>query len=168
MADTNPFNNIFDNENLQPDNEARFGDPTYKGEKLLTKYGVRGADPDRHTDTLCCAVFAAYVVGMLVVHFLTKTESDFSKATKLLESEGHRCGKDKGFEDYPFLLIFKFNPPFKSVCVKTCPNFDYNQMRYNSTGNATAYIRPVYFLNFTDAVELRKLLVPSECYHFAI
>ena len=95
------------------------------------------------------------MVAIGVVNF-----KDFKtdKLSSPLDSEGNICGKDKDFEEYPYLFIYKFDEPYKSVCVKECPKFDYNQMRYNSNGKNKTKIDPVYFEDFLDAVESSNLI----------
>jgi hypothetical protein len=58
---------------------------------------------------------------------------------KLYDSSKNDCGVGEA-KDFPFLYMQTFKAPYKSVCVKECPHFDYNQIKYNSTGHLN---RPV-------------------------
>ena len=111
------------------------------------------------TDIICCAIFLLYIGGMVGVFFYKYKDFKLDLLKAPLDSEANTCGKDKGFEDYPYLFLFTFTEPYRSVCVKECPKFDYAQMRYNSTGknSTTKGIKPVYFEDFEDAVRDSKI-----------
>lgn len=95
---------------------------------------------------------------MIAIVVLNLANSDISSMREISDSEGNVCGQDSGYEDYKNLVMFNFDAPYRSVCVKECPKFDYNQIKYNSDGTNSSVIEPVYFENFTKAVEYGKNL----------
>lgn len=144
-----------DERKLPIDKSSRFRDKTYYGEKFPKPYGVAGPLKfERFTDIFCLLLFALYVLALIIVGVLAASNGKIDSLTQPLDSEGKRCGLDSQYERFPKLLIFKFDSPYRSVCVDECPNFDYNQMKYNSTGRSTEnYIQPVYFDNLTTTIE---------------
>lgn len=138
-------------------NEEKFQDEAYQGKPFPVQYGSRGPkDSDQCTDIICLVFFLLYVIGMIAIVIVLRPTAHIDEMRNVMDSEGNHCGKDAGFEDYPNLMFFKFTPKFRSVCVKACPKFDYNQIKFNSTGTATDYIQPVYFSNFSAAVKASK------------
>ena len=71
---------------------------------------------------------------MLASTFYVFWKSESRNMYKMLDSSGNDCGEGEA-EDFPFLLMQSVKSPYKSVCVKKCPQFDYNEMKYNSTGD---------------------------------
>lgn len=123
---------------------------------------TQGPIPNRKmTDLFFTLIFCSYVVLMCGVAALSFKDFKTNLLSKPLDSEGNVCGVDPGFEDFPYLFMLKFTEPYKSVCVKNCPVFDYAQMRYNSTGTYSKPITPVYFTNFTKAVESGTVFLNS-------
>lgn len=108
---------------------------------------------NKFTDVFCCIFFLGYVAGMIAIVVLNLANSNIGSMREISDSEGNICGSDSGFEDYPNLMMFNFAAPYRSVCVKECPKFDYNQIKYNADGTNSSVIEPVYFENFTKAVE---------------
>ena len=105
------------------------------------------------TDLLCCACFALFVLGFVVVGVIFGIKGDSLNYDQLLDSEGRACGVESSVRDYKYLYMIKFSKNYRSVCVKECPVFDYNQIKYNSTGTNTTYIRPVYFENLSAVID---------------
>lgn len=142
---------------IESPDEKKFQDEGYKGVPLPIEFGSRGPkDDERCTDVVCLSLFLAYIAGMVLIVILMRSSSNIEAMRDVMDSEGNRCGKDQGYEQFPKLLFFKFTPNFRSVCVQACPKFDYNQIRFNSTGTATEYIQPVYFSNFSAAVKAKR------------
>lgn len=106
--------------------------PEFWGEKLPVK--VR-----KVTDCFCLVVFLVVVALMFISTVIILTNTNPQDLYKLYDSSGNDCGVGDT-ADYPLLYMQSFRSPYKSVCVKECPKFDYNQMKYNSTG---ALNRPV-------------------------
>lgn len=146
-----------DDRKLPIDKMSRFRDKAYLGEKFPKPYGVIGPlKNDRFTDLFCAFIFALYVLALIIVGVMACANGNIDSLNHPLDSEGKRCGIDSEYERYPKLLMFKFDNPYKSVCVDECPIFDYNQMKYNSSGDASNYIQPVYYDNLSVTVETCK------------
>ena len=60
---------------------------------------------------------------------------------------------DQSVRDFKYLYMIKFSKNYRSICVRECPIFDYNQIKYNSTGLNSTYIRPVYFENLSAVID---------------
>lgn len=88
----------------------------------------------RKTDCFCLILFLAVCIAMIVTTVYILSNSDSQHMFKLYDSEGTDCGIGEA-QDYPLLYMQNFRRPYKSVCVKECPKFDYNQMKYNSDGS---------------------------------
>ena len=142
---------------LKPDDATKYNDEGYEGERFSKAYGVRGpARDDRFTDAACCVIFLIFLFFLILITLLNLANSKVHTLNEVMDSSGKRCGLDRGYEAYGHLLMFTFKSPYKSVCVKECPRFDYNQIKYNSTGTNSTYIKPVYHENFSIAVETGK------------
>jgi len=61
--------------------------------------------------------------------------------TKIYDSSGNACGFGKT-TDYPILFLQTFSKPYKSVCVKKCPKFDYNAIKFNKDPNENPETSP--------------------------
>lgn len=126
----------------------------YKGKPFPGQYGKRGPrDSDSCTDILCIFVFLFYIGIMITLVINLRSSAHIEDLRELMDSEGNKCGVSKGFEEYKSLYFFKFSAPYKSTCVKECPKFDYNQIKFNSTGTAQRPITPLYFSNFSSFVK---------------
>ena len=88
----------------------------------------------RWTDCLCLVLFLIVCFTMIGTTVHIFMNSDPEQMFKLYDSSGSDCGIGDA-KDYPLLYMQKFRRPYKSVCVKECPKFDYNQMKYNSDGS---------------------------------
>jgi hypothetical protein len=84
------------------------------------------------TDLGCLICFGLVVFFMIMTTFIIFWRTDHHDLYKLYDSSGNDCGVG-GAKDYPYLFMQTLQAPYKSVCVKECPVFDYNQIRYNST-----------------------------------
>jgi len=87
----------------------------------------------RWTDCLCLLLFLAVCFTMIGTTVFILMRSDPEQMFKLYDSSGTDCGIGDA-KEYPLLYMQNFRRPYKSVCVKECPRFDYNQMRYNADG----------------------------------
>jgi hypothetical protein len=63
-------------------------------------------------------------------------KSDPKGLNKVYDSSGNICGQGAA-QEYPILFLQTFTAPYVSVCIKECPVFDYNQIKYNSNGVST-------------------------------
>ena len=91
------------------------------------------------TDLGCLICFLIVVFMMCITTVFIFWRSDPHNMYKMYDSSGNDCGEGEA-KDHPFLLMQTFEAPYKSVCVSKCPHFDYNQIKYNSTGSLN---RPV-------------------------
>lgn len=97
---------------------------------LKWKDGPVPNEDRRVTDKFCCLIFVVFMIFLGVTTVWAFKNSDKDDIYKIYDSEGNACGRDK-LRDYPYLYIQNFEEPFKSVCIKECPNFDYNAIKYN-------------------------------------
>ena len=86
------------------------------------------------TDFCCLLTLLIFLIFMLTTTFYIFWKSDSRSMYELLDSSGNNCGEGAA-KDFPLLYMQSFSAPFRSVCVKECPKFDYNQIKYNSTGS---------------------------------
>ena len=86
------------------------------------------------TDCCCLIIFLLVCLAMIGTTIFIFLRSDHQQMFKLYDSSGNDCGVGDA-KDYPYLYMQNFKSPYKSVCVKECPQFDYNQIRYNADGS---------------------------------
>lgn len=124
------------------------------GERVPVSFANGPRKERRCTDICCCLLFIILLGGMMTAVFFYSSKSHIKDLRNPRDSAGNQCGVTEGFEEYPMLFMTKVTEPFRSICVKECPKFDYNQIRYNSSGdNFTGPIQPVYAANFSQAVK---------------
>lgn len=103
------------------------------------------------TDKCCCLIFIAFMlflIGSAIwVGFIANTKN----LNKIYDSEGNVCGQGNAAA-YPYLYFQTFSKPFKTVCVKSCPKFDYNAIKYNvawGQAGAAPYPGPLDYPQFS-------------------
>lgn len=102
----------------------------------------------RHwTDIVCYAIFVATLLFMIATAIWAGAKSDHEGVFKLYDSSGNICGQGAA-ANYPLLFLQTFESPYRSVCVSACPQFDYNQIAYNATANATSDLSAMYYQEF--------------------
>lgn len=102
----------------------------------------------RHcTDTVCYAIFVATLLFMIATAIWAGAKSDRDGVYKLYDSSGNICGQGVAAA-HPLLFLQTFEAPYRSMCVSACPQFDYNQIANNATGNASAAITPLFYREF--------------------
>ena len=101
---------------------------------------------------ICLLACVGFLVLFIIFAFTYGFWNNYRLLTKPMDSDARICGQDEAVKNFPFLYIFKFEKNYRSVCVSSCLKFDYNQIKYNSTGAATDYIRPLYYENYTTIV----------------
>lgn len=99
------------------------------------------------TDPICYAILIATLIFMIATAIWAGAKSDRYGMYKLYDSSGNVCGQGAA-ENYPILFLQTFQAPFKSVCVSACPQFDYNQITYNSTGTNATSMSALYYQEF--------------------
>ena len=90
--------------------------------------GPMAEDQRSCTDILCSLIFIAYFVGMGYIGYWAFTKGDMERLTAPVDDDGHFCGVDEGYEDYPFVywpdLTDKISILSNYVCVKECPQYE--------------------------------------------
>lgn len=128
-------------------------DNKFLGQQIPSRLSHGPVRSRRMTDLVCCIIFALFFAGWLAIGiYYTFTSDRLDSLNDMLDSEGNYCGVDAKVKDYPFLFMVKFDANYRSVCVKECPKFDYNQIKYNSTGSNTTIIQPLYYEDLASAV----------------
>lgn len=88
----------------------------------------------RHTtDKICLVIFLSYLLLMIGTMIFALVKSNHGDITKIYDSSGNPCGYENA-KDYHLLYLQTFSRPFKSICLKACPEFDYNEIKYKMTG----------------------------------
>ncbi len=101
----------------------------------------------RFTDCCCLIVFLIYLGCMVAVGVSAFKNSSHEDITKLYDSSGNVCGKGDA-KDFKYLFMQTFQSPYKSTCVKKCPKFDYNEIKYGSPLPEDQ--KSLYFKDFRD------------------
>ncbi|EDO44245.1 predicted protein [Nematostella vectensis] len=106
------------------------------GKKRSHDPEFKGPIEDRScTDIICCLIFVAYIVGMVVVGIVAFAEGDINRLLLPTDSQGKVCGKDPAYLDKKYLVFFDItkcipkgipslsNPKCYTpqVCVSKCP-----------------------------------------------
>lgn len=132
-------------------------DEKFMGKTVPSKLLTGPNEQKKCTDLLCCLIFVLLVGGIGFATFVHYPNSKIGLMTTPRDSVGNVCGVTAEVKDYPHLYMIKLSSPYRSVCVKSCPSFDYNQIRYNSTGTNSSAAPPVVsFEDFSDAVKLHN------------
>ena len=108
------------------DTRRSLADPTYKGEDYMIDPEIEKGplSKRRCTDLLCLVIFLGCVgfAGYVGVYAIENGDPKAIMAT--MDADGHFCGRDPGYEDYPYLFYadieFSLWLPW-AVCVKECP-----------------------------------------------
>lgn len=140
-------------EDICCDNEVSNLDEGYTGKKVPASFSGGPRESKKCTDLLCCFIFVCFVGGIVTAAFLQFPNSKIGIMLTPRDSDGNICGVSQKTKDFPYLYMIKFSSAYRSVCVKECLKFDYNQMRYNSTGTNTTSIPPVTYETFSSAVK---------------
>lgn len=111
---------------------------------------VRNKDR-RCTDAWCYVLFVLVLLAMIGTAIWAFVVSDPRGIAKVYDSSGNICGQGAA-ANYPLLYLQTFEKPFLSVCVDACPSFDYNQIKYNSTGVSSYNGTEIPDLDFNDFI----------------
>lgn len=87
----------------------------------------------RVTDKCCLLLFLLTLASMIGTTIYVLNNTDPNAISRVYDSSGNSCGNDNA-KDFPYLYLMSFKAPYKSVCVASCPTFDYNQIKYNADG----------------------------------
>ena len=132
------------------DDRRSIDDYDFLGDRLPERISHGPVRSRRWTDIICLVIFCIHFIGLIVLLVIFILSNNISSMSLPLDSDSRICGKD--IVGYPYLYMFKFSAPYRSVCVKDCLKFDYNQIKYNSTGTNTTSIQPLYFENYSSVV----------------
>ena len=139
---------------IEFDQRLSIDNDDYLGQKMPPRLANGPVRDRKMTNLLCCILFALFIIGWLAVGiFYSFKGGKLEGINEIMDSEGNYCGKDANVRDYPNLFIVKFTANYRSVCVKSCPKFDYNQIKYNSTGTNNTSIEPLYYEQLSDFVK---------------
>lgn len=127
-------------------------DDDFLGDRMPERLGNGPVEHRRRTDMLCMVICCVFFLAFIVLTFVYSFINKYDILLHPLDSDARTCGLDSVVKDYPYLYIFKFEKNYRSVCVKSCLRFDYNQVKYNADGTNTTGSRPLYFENFTKVV----------------
>lgn len=129
-------------------------DDKYLGQQVPKRLSNGPVRSRRATDIICCIIFALFLVAWIALGvYYTLQPNKMTSMTEILDSEGNYCGIDAKVKDYPYLYMIKFDADYRSVCVKQCLKFDYNQIKYNSDGTNTSTITPLYYEDLPAAAK---------------
>lgn len=127
-------------------------DDPFTGDRLPERLGNGPVQRKRMTDKICTVVCLAFLLLFIVLAIFYGVWNNYALITKPMDSDARICGEDDPVKDYKYLMLFKFERNYRSVCVKKCPIFDYNQIKYNPNGTNLTYIQPLFYENYTKVV----------------
>lgn len=111
---------------------------------------VRNKDR-RCTDAWCYVLFVLVLLAMIGTAIWALVASDPRGIAKVYDSSGNICGKGAA-ANHPLLYLQTFEKPYRSVCVAECPSFDYNQIKYNSSGVSSYTGGVIPEMGFTEFI----------------
>ena len=129
----------------------------YLGDRMPERLGRGPVEKRRLTDVICLAACCFFFLLFIILTFVYSFTNKYKLLNNPLDSDARVCGVDQEVKDYPYLYIFKFEKNYRSVCVKECLKFDYNQIKNNANGTKTEFIQPLYFENYTKEVKTSRL-----------
>lgn len=128
-------------------------DDDYAGEKMPRRLSLGPVQSRGMTDIICCLIFLAALIFFFTVGIIYSVKGTKGSVTNVMDSSGNLCGIDANVKNYPYLYMYKFEANYRSVCVKECPKFDYNQIKYNANGKNSSSTKPLYFEDYTSVVK---------------
>lgn len=138
---------------VQFEGRLSINDDKYMGAEIPRRLANGPVQNRRLTDIFCCIIFTLAFLAFVIIGIIFGAKGDGLNYDQLLDSEGQSCGVDPVVKDFPYLYMIKFSKNYRSVCVKECLKFDYNQIKYNSSGLNTTYIQPVYYENLSAVID---------------
>lgn len=124
----------------------------FLGDRLPDRLGNGPVETRKSTDSICLIIYCLFFLLLVILSIVFLFGTNNKMLYKPMDSESRVCGQDPEVKDFPFLYMLKFSANYVSVCVKECPRFDYNQIKYNSDGQNSSLIQPLYFENYTSVV----------------
>lgn len=143
------------------ENRRSLIDDDFLGDRMPDRLGNGPVARRRMTDLICIIICGLFFVLFFILIFVYAFSGDYNLMKKPLDSDARICGEDDVVKDYPYLYLFKFDRNYKSVCVKSCPKFDYNQIKYNADGTNSSTIEPLYFEKYSTEVKRSILKGPG-------
>jgi hypothetical protein len=128
-------------------------DDPFTGDRLPERLGNGPVERKRMTDTICMFICLGFLVLFIVLAIIYGFWNNYHLISKPMDSDARICGEDDPVKDHKYLLLFKFERNYRSVCVRRCPVFDYNQIKYNPTGTNISSIEPLFYENYTRVVK---------------
>ena len=122
-----------DSRKTTTDIRSSLADPNYKGDDYYIDPAIeKGPLTNRRcTDILCLLIFivACGVGGYIGVYCLENGDPDRIMAP--MDADGHFCGRDPGYEEYPYVYYSYLQSPLFiwtpwAVCVNECPELVYS------------------------------------------
>ena len=128
---------------------SQLKDRKWKGENITINRDIARKPTEKNrrcTDILCCLVFVAFNIGMLVAAIYGYVNGNPGKLIAPIDGDGKICGYSAGYEDYPKLYIDDIstaatdptNVFHYSVCVKECPSDASDPIECMTTDTTTA------------------------------
>ena len=99
------------------------------------KNGPIDDDSRKCRDCICCFIFIIIFLLCIVVAIFGFKKGKPMQLFYFYDEEGHACGYDKGYEDFPYLYFydvigglqhFSTDKMINGVCVSKCPDKDYS------------------------------------------
>lgn len=78
------------------------------------------------TDPFCTFLLVVCWIAIIVIATFAFKKGEPSRLAQAYDSDNHACGREKGYEDYPYIYFAKPNTTLTSplnltVCAKSCP-----------------------------------------------
>ena len=127
-------------------------DDPFTGDRLPERLGTGPVERKRVTDVIFMVICLVFLFIFIVFGIIYGVWNNYNLITKPMDSDARICGLDGPVKDHKFLMLFKFDRNYRSVCVRKCPVFDYNQIKYNANGTNMSIIQPLYYENYTSVV----------------
>ena len=133
-------------------------DPNYKytqfqwTEPSKIKNGPIPDEQRRYHDICCTIFFILFVGGCITIAILGFYNGHPSKLLYGYDEDGHGCGHDKGYEDYPYLYFYSSinntddskETIINAFCLRECPDTIYDIEEYKNK-NITLDCKPTIF-----------------------
>lgn len=137
-------------------------DDRFLGDRIPERLGNGPVNKRRITDKFCLVGCCAFLLFFIAIIITYSFKNNYRLLQKPLDSDARICGQDAVVKDYPYLYIFKFERNYRSVCVKECLKFDYNQIKYNPKGTNTSQIKPLYYESYSKVVPSSYLYINKD------
>lgn len=100
-----------------PVGQNQFTDPNYKGEDYQApKHLEDGPQKERKcTDVLFAIIYFLFVSAMIGCSVYGYVKGSPAKLFAPIDAEGHICGYDPGYTNYPYLFIWDINSASSSL-----------------------------------------------------